>query len=420
MRLSPEQSLVALPYSYVQSNGANSYGSPNGLRLDRTWTGSVTPGFPRVKRTNSHSVLKRTVSSFGSLKKVKRYPTLSGYTPYIVTSEGAIYQGFIYNRNSTTVNTDVAALPSGCPYFLNDLSHDMSSYNRALDAAIDAVLNQQVNLAQVFAERAQAVRMIYESANRIFRAMYAVKKLDYQSVLRELGYHSSYPKQMHGNMGKDWLAFQYGWKPLLADVRGSAELLASAMLKNRFYIKVKKTRSYSEPGYLGYRTPRFDNDDLGQFNYSFSPKETTSKVSLTFDVTNEFLREGKTTGILDPLTLAWELLPYSFVIDWFLPVGDFLKRLNYDSGLRYVDGYSVQHTTQSWLFRGDSTSYTPPGYNYTVTTFGTPAFGQNLRFDRKWLNVPPRPMWPSFKDPFSPTHVLNALALMRTGIRWFR
>jgi hypothetical protein len=31
------------------------------------------------------------------------------------------------------------------------------------------------------------------------------------------------------------------------------------------------------------------------------------------------------SGLKDPLSVAWELLPYSFVADWFIPIGDFLQ-----------------------------------------------------------------------------------------------
>jgi hypothetical protein len=32
----------------------------------------------------------------------------------------------------------------------------------------------------------------------------------------------------------------------------------------------------------------------------------------------------KLVGLLDPASVAWELLPYSFVVDWFIPIGQYL------------------------------------------------------------------------------------------------
>jgi hypothetical protein len=37
--------------------------------------------------------------------------------------------------------------------------------------------------------------------------------------------------------------------------------------------------------------------------------------------------------------LAWELIPLSFVVDWFLPVGKYLDSLNATKGITFLDGY---------------------------------------------------------------------------------
>lgn len=47
-------------------------------------------------------------------------------------------------------------------------------------------------------------------------------------------------------------------------------------------------------------------------------------------------------GLLDPVSLAWNLLPMSFVFDWFIPVGTFLDGFTATEGLTYQDGYTTQ------------------------------------------------------------------------------
>lgn len=39
-------------------------------------------------------------------------------------------------------------------------------------------------------------------------------------------------------------------------------------------------------------------------------------------------------GLTNPLEVTWELLPFSFVADWFLPIGDYVSIL--DSTLGYI------------------------------------------------------------------------------------
>lgn len=44
-------------------------------------------------------------------------------------------------------------------------------------------------------------------------------------------------------------------------------------------------------------------------------------------------------GLLNPLSVAWELMPLSFVADWFLPIGSYLS--GFDANLRFdvTSGY---------------------------------------------------------------------------------
>jgi hypothetical protein len=42
----------------------------------------------------------------------------------------------------------------------------------------------------------------------------------------------------------------------------------------------------------------------------------------------EELSFGRSLGLTDPLSVVWEIIPYSFVVDWFLPVGTYLENLN--------------------------------------------------------------------------------------------
>jgi hypothetical protein len=42
---------------------------------------------------------------------------------------------------------------------------------------------------------------------------------------------------------------------------------------------------------------------------------------------SEPLSTSRALGLLDPLTVVWEIIPYSFVVDWFLPIGSYLENL---------------------------------------------------------------------------------------------
>jgi hypothetical protein len=67
---------------------------------------------------------------------------------------------------------------------------------------------------------------------------------------------------------------------------------------------------------------------------------SVAKAGGKLRVTCTMTAELETLGLLNPLSLAWELLPYSFVIDWFLPIGDYLAATTASAGMTWVNGWS--------------------------------------------------------------------------------
>jgi hypothetical protein len=49
---------------------------------------------------------------------------------------------------------------------------------------------------------------------------------------------------------------------------------------------------------------------------------------------------------LNPAAIFWELVPYSFVVDWFIDIGGYLRNLQtaYAAGVVVHTGYKVQTT----------------------------------------------------------------------------
>jgi len=63
-------------------------------------------------------------------------------------------------------------------------------------------------------------------------------------------------------------------------------------------------------------------------------------------ISNPNLYLANTMGLINPVQIAWQLLPGSFLIDWFLPVEQFLGYATDFLGLRVESSYST------WFARG--------------------------------------------------------------------
>jgi hypothetical protein len=137
------------------------------------------------------------------------------------------------------------------------------------------------------------------------------------------------------------------------------------------------------------------------------------KFTLYYAVPNEFLKTLSEGGITNPALVAWELLPWSFVVDWFLPIGNFISSWDAVAGLQYQKGAK----TTCWENFQDGTK---AGRTLTLNN------GQTIlkTESSQWLTYHsvhiqrapqgsfPSPALPEFKNPVSPEHMANLLALL--------
>jgi len=144
-----------------------------------------------------------------------------------------------------------------------------------------------------------------------------------------------------------------------------------------------------------------------------------NKLAAYFDV----------AGLGDPLSIIWEAIPFSFLVDYFVSVGRFLSQFDHDfltTPITVVDfGYSIK-TTQKYNYqRNIQVKRTSNG---AISTFsGTPSFYKRKVYERKRIGVPPYEggipqkvdlgmleiHWPSLRQMFLMANLANVLRKMR-------
>jgi len=402
-RLNPENVFVRTVDNFDQPTQHVGTWVYNDLKLYREFAGSTSPGYPRNLTNNEYHLVMKKVHDFG----------------YVDCFRWNIAQPNLYWDHETSENPERQAsqrciFPLNWPYLQNDVSHDISVQNRAINGAMDNLRDAKVNLAQVIAERKQTVDLVHSTITRLHDTMRLIRKGNIKGAANALGV-SANPKRMSKDFGKIWLELQYGWKPLLSDVKGAAESLARSMISHPIIISGEKVAKLDLPEFSGELYGR----DYGYFLWKWGKLEHVAKCKLIFQVRNDFTRQGAMLGLTDPLTLAWELLPYSFVIDWFIPIGNFLSRLSYNDGLDFKTGYLSLLSRQE-VSIGPVSGTWKWGTGGMSRLSGRPTRKVNLRVARLVYAHPPLPTLPAFKDPFSVVHVTNALALWSSGFRKVR
>lgn len=138
------------------------------------------------------------------------------------------------------------------------------------------------------------------------------------------------------------------------------------------------------------------------------------KTCLYYRRSSSTLHTLSSLGITNPLYLSWELMKYSFVIDWFVHVGDFLSSLDAAFGCSFVAGCVTTGVRASQELRWYQSGVTSPG-NSIFSDYSEK--DENFSVDRSTLLTFPLLTLPAFKDPRSLEHALNAIALLRQSKR---
>jgi hypothetical protein len=152
-----------------------------------------------------------------------------------------------------------------------------------------------------------------------------------------------------------WLGYRYGIMATYYDV--ASWFAAGKQLGSR--LRGRYTSSTTN----AYHPPDFINS--GQVS-TWNVLDEVIRISRTPQSTAGGLVQAEPSasalesfGLLNALSTAWELIPYSFVIDWFADVGKRLAALE-GTVLRPVLGSWVVHRSQ--LYYEQSKTYTPRDY----------------------------------------------------------
>lgn len=203
------------------------------------------------------------------------------------------------------------------------------------------------------------------------------------------------------------LMTQYGLKPLLSTIFECA-LRAQNLVVNRIQ---------------GYSARAFENVEIESVNIA-SLWGTISlpasgmlayKMKMGVDLDTRAATGLASYTSLNPYSIAWELLPLSFVVDWLLNVGGYLRALEtsviYNND--FYGGFTselVKGSVQIWR----RTSSMPGTVSYSDTVRGQV---EETRLVRTLLLSYPRPDTPMFGADLGSSRLISAAALLTTLMR---
>lgn len=290
------------------------------------------------------------------------------------------------------------------------------NFSEASNSFLKKVKGKTWQAGVAWAEARKTSTLITNTASRLAYVARSLRKGQLGNAANALGivpsgkdvkrFHKAYGKDPRSASSSMWLEMQYGWKPLLSDVKSAAETLAYAMDRPEARtIRLRDT--YNRSGSIKDDEYRYESgpDRYGQRHTYYKQTYITTVLYMP-DLAVETLQKAE---LLNPLSIAWELVPYSFVVDWFLPIGDWLNVLDATVGKSFQRGTSsvrVQEVTT--LFDTHS---------------GAASLGQGGQIiwdvkykKRETLPDFPAPSLPSFEPKLGTEKMVSALALLSQSL----
>lgn len=273
---------------------------------------------------------------------------------------------------------------------------DQNLVNHAQANAFEKMLNEQAQLGAALAEAKKTYDALAETAESMWRGLNALRRADSpRKIARAFGLDiptKMLPGSLSGRGANNFLAWKFGWLPLYQDAYGLHNLLREQSLAKPCLMTSDGRKSETESVNRAYS------------NCSGSAKRT-ARVKIVSKIKQSYLRDATRLGLTNPASVAWELVPWSFLIDWGIPIASTLSQFTASAGLDFVGGFSSCSNNAEYDYR---VSW---GHPYVTTS----PFGTNVKM-RWYRRVPlgefPRPAFYA-KSPFSSSHAATALALWR-------
>jgi hypothetical protein len=276
-------------------------------------------------------------------------------------------------------------------------------YNNALTKLYDRLRSSELNLALTIGERKESARMLQKA----FAATASVVQKA-RSIRRQI---LTNPSLLASNL---WLQAKYGWLPLYNDVYEATKFHYHLFSEMRFEGKSKRKVEWDDAVYSNW---------IGSVPLKRTHEQRCQFIIYAGVADSDAYNLSRITS-LNPLSIAWELVPFSFVADWFVDIGGYLANMeaSLGTGLSFGRGMvtEVAHTTtfQPGLTRDGQWDQVYWSSYFVVNKTSTRLDPQkNWRREvtktRTLLTSFPRARFPVFQVSLGSQRIISAGALIR-------
>lgn len=277
----------------------------------------------------------------------------------------------------------------------------------------DKLDGSDFNLGVVLGEMGPTLDLIGDTAVRMGKALGFAKHGQFGRAAEQLFFGTERkPRKTHPNfsqkywdknkgaseaLASNWLELQYGWLPLLSDTEAGAQMLAHHLnvpMRTTYRQKVHREVNLVRTTQVGY-----------QPSQQASGRSTRTHTRWLIARIKEKGSIPQLLGLANPELVLWELLPYSFVADWFIPIGSWMEARALVNRLQGTFITVDKKTGKAYTPESSYFAFKPRG-NYFALEFSR-TVGSTVKV--------PMPTFKPLGKVASWQHCANAVGLLITG-----
>lgn len=210
--------------------------------------------------------------------------------------------------------------------------------NRVQNRLFEKVRDQDIDLGVALGEYRETAAFVSTCMVNAAKALKQLRKGDVYGAFAVVRDKRGFDRwrDVPDAAANTWLGYQYALSPIMSDAYKATKILFE---DQKPYVEVLRARSALTLPTAAHilakegappRTYLRENRIVGQHKV---------RGEVLFTVNNPLLRAVDQLGLTNPLSVAWELVPLSFVVDWFVPVGNLLSSVVAPQGVDFVDGW---------------------------------------------------------------------------------
>lgn len=275
--------------------------------------------------------------SAGSCRIVQSYkiPVFNDTAPRPIQSNfitptrySRAYQ-FVQPGNSRSYSYASSGVPYVKTYTINNNSVNTGKQDTISDtisgkdfnASLVGSFQQNIlNLSMMAKDLYDASNMALDYFKRVNRCWKNLKRGNFRKAFKDFSGSRSLSKGMANN----WLAFQYGVLPTIRSVQDGF-----AAANNQKAQTVRLVSTVRGERVVKYRSPNQYTNVYGSYKMSKSVR------GFRYFTTTDSIRSLLVTNQVE---VAWDSTPYTFLLDWFVPIGSYLSQFGYATSLRANTG----------------------------------------------------------------------------------